>query len=323
MIEVSNLSKAYRINVKEPGLRGVAKSLFHTKWIEKIAIDNITFNVQEGQSLACIGENGAGKSTLIKMLIGILKPTNGLITVYGKNPRLDRTEYLRNIGVIFGQKSNLWIDIPVIESYNATQVLYKLDKDSFRKKLDMVTDLLELSSILTIPARKLSLGQRMKADIGLVFLHNPQILYLDEPTIGLDINVKHTIRSFLRKMNKEQHTSIILTSHDLDDIDEICTSAIILSKGAIIYDGTIENLKHSYVKDKMVKIKGIQIGKMLSTLNDIKIVNEGNYTKIFYNTEKYTSEQILTSISKAFIVEDITIQDPDIDEVVSKIFQMS
>ncbi|MGF7142173.1 ABC-2 type transport system ATP-binding protein [Anaerotaenia torta] len=326
MIEVTDLSKIYRNNVKDPGLRGAFKNLFHSQWVEKAAVDQVSFRVKEGQALACIGENGAGKSTLIKMMIGILTPTRGEIKVSmdgdsrGKDPRHSGQDYLRSIGVIFGQKSNLWTDIPVIESYNAIQTLYKLDKDRFRRNFDMVVELLELAPILSSPARKLSLGQRMKSDIGMVFLHDPKLLYLDEPTIGLDINVKHTIRTFLRQMNREKGISIFLTSHDLDDIDEICEDAIVLSKGRLFYDGTLEDLKHRYVRDKMVKVVGSLKRDIRPLLPEARITAEGRTTKIIYQTEQYSSEQVLNAISQSFEIEDITIQEPDIDEVVSRIF---
>lgn len=320
MIEVKNLKKVYKINIKKAGLKGAFENLFHSEWQEKLALDKITFSIREGQALACIGENGAGKSTLIKLMIGILTPTAGEISVFGKSPKKAGREYLRNIGVVFGQKSSLWIDIPVIESYNCVQTMYKLSSKEYNKNLEMVVDLLNLSPILSSPARKLSLGQRMKADIGMALLHSPKLLYLDEPTIGLDINVKHTIRSFLKQMNNENKISIFLTSHDLDDIDEICNDTIVLSKGKLLYDGTIHNLKHSYIKDKVIKIVGNKKGELEKLLPQIQLSNEGRTTKIVYNTEIYTSEQVLTAISKTFDIADITIQEPRIDDVVSKIF---
>jgi ABC-2 type transport system ATP-binding protein len=320
MIEVNKLKKVYRVNVKKPGLKGAMENLIHTEWKEKVALNEISFHTHDGQALACIGENGAGKSTLIKTMIGILTPTEGEVRVFGKNPKTAGQSYLREIGVVFGQKSNLWIDIPVIESYNAIQTLYQLDKDTYKKNFDMIVELLNLEPILASPARKLSLGQRMRADIGLAFLHEPKLLFLDEPTIGLDINVKHTIRTFLRKMNQEKGISIFLTSHDLDDIDEICDDAIVLSQGKIIYDGTLEQLKHRYVKDKMVKVAGQQRKPIQSLLPLARISVEGRMTKIIYRTEQYSSEQVLNAVSQAFEIEDITIQEPDIDEVVSRIF---
>lgn len=320
MIDVKNLKKVYRLNVKKPGLKGAVENLFHSEWVEKEAIEDISFHMKEGQALACIGENGAGKSTLIKTMIGILTPTKGEVRVFGKDPKKGGREYLKNIGVVFGQKTNLWTDIPVIESYNAIKTLYKLDHARFRKNFDRVVEMLDLSELLSSPARKLSLGQRMRADIGMVFLHDPKLLFLDEPTIGLDINVKHTIRTFLRKMNREEGTGIFLTSHDLDDIDEICDDSIVLSKGRIIYDGTLEDLKHRYVHDRMIKVVGKRTEDIGIILPNAKITVEGRTNKIIYDRKLYTSEQVLNAVSQSFLIEDITIQEPDIDEVVARIF---
>ena len=221
---------------------------------------------------------------------------------------------------MFGQKTNLWTDIPVIESYQAVKTLYRLEEKAFRQNYDRVVELLTLQSLLSVPARKLSLGQRMRADIGMVFLHSPELLFLDEPTIGLDINVKHTIRTFLRQMNRETGTGIFLTSHDLDDIDEICDDAVVLSGGRLIYDGTLEQLKHRFVQDKMIQVVGKQEGDIRSRLPLSKISVEGRVTKIVYPVREYSSAEVLAAVSACFAIEDITIEEPDIDEVVSRIF---
>lgn len=320
MISAQNLRKVYRINTKKSGLKGAFTNLFHTEWTQKVAVDELSFQMEEGRALACIGENGAGKSTLIKMMIGILTPTAGEIRVFGQDPRRGGRGYLRRIGVVFGQKTNLWTDIPVIESYQAVKTLYRLDEASFRRNYDKVVELLALQPLLSVPARKLSLGQRMRADIGMVFLHSPELLFLDEPTIGLDINVKHTIRTFLRQMNQETGTGIFLTSHDLDDIDEICDDAIVLSGGRLIYDGTLDQLKHRFVQDKMIRVVGRQEGDIHSSLPLAKISMEGRVTKIVYPVREYSSAEVLAAVSGCFAIEDITIEEPDIDEVVSRIF---
>ena len=320
MITAENLRKVYRVNIKEPGLKGAFENLFHAKWQEKAAVDGLSFRMEEGRALACIGENGAGKSTLIKMMIGILMPTEGEIRVFGQNPRQGGRKYLREIGVVFGQKSNLWTDIPVIESYQAVKTLYKLDEASFRQNFDRVVELLSLEELLKSPARKLSLGQRMRADIGMVFLHSPRLLFLDEPTIGLDINVKHTIRTFLCLMNQETGTGIFLTSHDLDDIDEICDDALVISRGRLVYDGTLEQLKHKFVRDKMIQVVGRTEGDIRAVLPSAKVTAEGRVTKIVYPAGEYSSDEVIAAISRSFHIEDITIQEPDIDEVVSRIF---
>lgn len=320
MIKAQNLSKIYKINSKKAGLKGAIENLFHAEWTRKVAVDGLSFHMEEGKALACIGENGAGKSTLIKMMIGILTPTSGEIRVFGQDPRRGGREYLRRIGVVFGQKSNLWTDIPVIESYQAVKTLYKLDPDMFRRNYDRVVELLDLEALLSVPARKLSLGQRMRADIGMVFLHSPELLFLDEPTIGLDINVKHTIRTFLRQMNQETGTGIFLTSHDLDDIDEICDDAIVISEGKLIYDGTLEQMKHRFVQDKMIQVVGKQERDIRSLLPAARIGREGRVTRIVYPIQEYSSAEVLAAVSGCFAIEDITIQEPDIDEVVSRIF---
>ena len=321
LIDAKSLRKVYRTNVKQPGLRGALHNLFHSEWKEKAAIDDITFSVEEGASLACIGENGAGKSTLVKMLVGILSPTEGTVSVYGQDPMRHHTDYLRKIGVVFGQKTNLWWDIPVIESYNAVQVLYKLDKAQWQRTLDTVVDRLSLSPILASPARKLSLGQRMKADIGMALLHSPRILFLDEPTIGLDINVKHAIRQFLREMNRETGVTIFLTSHDLDDIDQICDDALVLSNGRVFYQGGLDQLKQRYAASKVVTIAGECRQDIKGLLPAVMLSVDGRKTRITYDVRQYDSNEILQAISRCYNVEDITIQEPGIDDVVSRIFE--
>jgi len=321
LIESTRLTKVYRTNVKQPGLRGTVRNLFHAEYQAKTACDAISFEMEEGQSLACIGENGAGKSTLIKMMVGILRPTSGQVRVYGQDPMKHHTEYLRKIGVVFGQKTNLWWDIPVIESFNAVQVLYKLDRAAFKKTLDAVVDCLDLAPILNAPARKLSLGQRMRSDIGMVFLHQPRILFLDEPTIGLDINVKYAIREFLHRMNREQGVSIFLTSHDLGDIDQICEDALVLSKGKVFYHGGLDALKHQFAQRKVVTITGRPTGDISRLLPLSEVHQEGRKAVIRYDAQAYASEAMLQAVSKCYEIDDISIEEPGIDYVVSEIFK--
>jgi ABC-2 type transport system ATP-binding protein len=320
IITVNDLSKVYKVYTKEPGLKGAVKSLFHSEFIEKTAVDSISFTMGEGEALACIGENGAGKSTLIKMLVGILMPNNGTLKVNGFIPQEHKENYLRSIGVIFGQKTNLWWDIPVIESYNAIQTLYKIPKVQYNETFKQVKELLDLDPILNTPARKLSLGQRMKADIGMVFLHRPQILFLDEPTIGLDINMKYTIRKFIREMNREQGTSVLLTSHDLDDIEQICDNALVLSKGRLVYHGSLEELKQSYITHKIAKVTGKQKKDVTTELEGVEVTANGHITSIKYDFKQIPSSQLLEALNRCFDIEDISIFDMGIEQVVSRIF---
>jgi ABC-2 type transport system ATP-binding protein len=254
------------------------------------------------------------------MLVGILNPSSGSVKVYGENPQKHHEAYLRKIGVIFGQKTNLWFDIPVIESYRAIQVLYKLDYKTYEKNMKMVTELLELEPILQFPARRLSLGQRMKADIGLIFLHSPRVLYLDEPTIGLDINVKFTIRRFIRKMNRENGVSVFLTSHDLDDIEQISDNALVLSKGRIFYHGPLDELKGNYAAARLITVKGPVKSDILSLAPDVELKSDGLTTKISFDTRSHSSNEMIDLVSRCFDIQDITIEEPGIDQVVSRIF---
>lgn len=320
LIQAENITKVYRTNVKQPGVRGALRNLMHAQWQDKVAIDAVSFTMAEGTALACIGENGAGKSTLIKMLVGILRPTSGSVRVYDQDPMAHHSEYLRKIGVVFGQKTNLWWDIPVIESYRAVQTLYRLDKSVFQQTMDAIIERLQLAPILQSPARKLSLGQRMKADIGMVFLHRPRILYLDEPTIGLDINVKHTIRQFIRETQREQGVSVLLTSHDLDDIDQICEDALVLSQGKVFFQGSLQTLKRQYASGKVILVTGEALCDPAQVLHGAKITTEGRRARIVFDAAVEASADLLQRISQCYAIEDITIQEPDIDDVVSKIF---
>ncbi len=320
LIAANGLTKVYRQNVKQPGLKGALRSLVKTEWTEKVAVDAVSFSMEEGESLACIGENGAGKSTLIKMLVGILTPTKGDVTVYGRSPMEHHAEYLKKIGVIFGQKTNLWWDIPVIESYNAIKVLYKLDSALFDKNMRMVTELLDLAPILNSPARRLSLGQRMKADIGLIFLHSPTLLYLDEPTIGLDINVKFAIRQFIRKMNRENGVSVLLTSHDLNDIEQISDNALVLSSGRVHYHGPLQELKHRYASGRTISVEGPASEDIAPLIPRSTVARDGLTTRIAFDTGDYSSREMLDLVSRCYDIKDITVNEPGIDQVVSQIF---
>lgn len=311
MMEINDLKKYYDYS-KKP-------FLFSKKVAQK-AIDGITFSQKQGQAIACIGENGAGKSTLIKCALGILSPTSGNVRLFGEDPRHKKKYCMQKVGVVFGQKTNLWIDIPVIESYKAVKQIYKVDTDIFKRNYEMVIELLELKDIINVPARKLSLGQRMRADIGLVLLHGPDLLFMDEPTLGLDINVKHTIRKFLRQLNQREKTSIFLTSHDLDDIDQICDDAIVISKGKQIYSGKLGGLKNVYADTHIIKISGIKTGDILSCFPNIELTEKENQSIISWEKDIYSVQEIINGVFKMYDVADIEVREPDIDEVVSRIF---
>ena len=253
-------------------------------------------------------------------MTGILAPTSGSIDLHDQRITVNSNKYHQKIGVVFGQRSNLWTDIPLIESYKMVKSIYKVETLRFKKNFDMIVELLNLEDILYLPPRKMSLGQRMKADIGMSILHEPDIVFLDEPTIGLDINMKYTIRSFIKTINQKKGVTVFLTSHDLDDLDEICKNILVLSKGKIFYEGRIDELKQKYADERKVIINGIYKSDLSKKFPNLKVETEGLRTQLTYKKGEYSSQEILNIISSAFDIEDISIQEPGIEHVVSNIY---
>lgn len=254
MIEVQHLSKHFKIKKRKSGLVGSIASLFHSEIEFLKAVDDISFSIKPGELVGYIGQNGAGKSTTIKMLTGILTPTFGQIRVNGLDPSKNRKINARQIGVVFGQRSQLWMDLPVEESFDLLRSIYKIDSKVYKQKLDFFFDLLGLDEFFKQQARKLSLGQRMKSDLAASLLHSPSVLFLDEPTIGLDLLVKEKVREFIRKINKEEKVTIILTTHDIQDIEFLAQRIIIIEKGKKEYDGDIANFNKLLGNDSIVTI---------------------------------------------------------------------
>ncbi|UVI30904.1 ABC transporter ATP-binding protein [Paenibacillus spongiae] len=254
-IDVKDLRKQFSVQKNREGLGGALKDLFKREYNQITAVKDISFQIPQGEICGYIGENGAGKSTTIKMLTGILVPTSGHIRVNGFIPHKEREKFVRGIGVVFGQRSQLWWDIGVIESFQLLRKVYRVPEAEFKKRLDELVERLQLSELLNRPVRKLSLGQRMRCELVASLLHNPSILFLDEPTIGLDIMVKTEIRDFLKKINKEQGTTILLTTHDLQDIEALCSRVIMLDDGRIIYDGGLDELKSRWSKGREIRFQ--------------------------------------------------------------------
>lgn len=258
-IKVKNLQKVYRTAKKEEGVRGALKHFIRPAYEKKEAVKGICFTVREGESVAFLGANGAGKSTTIKMLAGIMKPDGGSVEVMGNDPFRRRMENAKKIGVVFGQKTQLWWDIPVMDTFLLLRDIYEVPKQQFEKNLNEFDRLLGLCAFWGQPARKLSLGQRVRADLAASLLHEPPVLFLDEPTIGLDVAVKQNIYSFLKKVNREKKTTILLTSHDLNDLETICQRLIILEQGKVLFDGKMEDIFTWYGEDRTLEEIVIQL----------------------------------------------------------------
>ncbi|UNL86614.1 ABC transporter ATP-binding protein [Priestia koreensis] len=326
MIEVKNISKNYRIFERDPGLKGAIKSLFHRKFQVKSAVNNVSFTIPKGEIIGYIGSNGAGKSTTIKMISGILTPDEGEITVNGIIPYKDRMENAKIIGAVFGQRTQLFWDIPVQESLQLLKHIYEIPEEQYQKNLAVFRDVLDLDPLLSIPVRQLSLGQKMRCELAAAFLHNPSVVYLDEPTIGLDASVKIKIRQFIKEMNKRYETTIILTTHDMQDIEELCHRVIILDKGIVIYDGSLLGLKQRTTFNRMIELEveedlddfplpaSLQGSVEVERKDDQKLV-------LYFNTAQISVAVIMKAIMEAYPVVDFTVTEPSIESIVQEIYE--
>lgn len=325
LIAAEGLTKTFKVSVKEPGLAGAVKHLFKPNYREKTAVNGINLHVEEGETVAYVGPNGAGKSTTIKMLTGILVPTSGKVVVDGIVPSKNRMENSKKIGVVFGQRTQLWWDLPVIESFSLLKDIYEIPDKVYKSNMDRFVELLGLNDFLHTSARKISLGQRMRADLAAALLHNPKIVYLDEPTIGLDIAVKEKIRKFIKEMNSEQGTTIMLTTHDLEDIEEICRRLVIIDQGKVIYDGELQAVKDVFAKERTIHfqvespIRNVE--QLISELPGTILEQESGTTfTVRFDRFRISAGEVAGHMMKHGNVSDFRIDEPKIDHVIRKVY---
>lgn len=333
IISVSNLTKKFKSPISREGIKGAVIDLFSKNFKEKNAVNNITFTVEEGEFLGFIGPNGAGKSTTIKMLTGILKPSAGSVSVLGFDPFLSRKEYSHQIGVVFGQRTQLWWDLPVIESLNLIAKIYRVEDSDYKSRRDNLIEILNLKNILHTPVRKLSLGERIRADLAASLLHNPKVLFLDEPTIGLDAIGKEEVRKFLRKINQTQKTTIILTTHDMNEIEELCKRLVIIDQGKILYDGEVNGVKH-LIEGKTSVI--FDLSKDITeedkeSINKFSDRNNNTDLKISFpsdksvhcdfNPKKIPLYEIIRELVTELPVVQLKVEEPTIEEVIREIYK--
>lgn len=320
VIRVENLKKIFQTKNKEQGLKGSIKSIFKPNIKEVLAINNISFKVKRGEIVGFIGPNGAGKSTTIKTLIGILFPTSGKVSVLGYTPWEKRQDLAFKIGSVFGQKPQLWYHLPPIDTFNLMSKIYELDEKEYKDRLNYLVSIFEIDYLNT-PVRKLSLGQRMRAEIVASLLHKPEIIFLDEPTIGLDIIAKQRIRDLILELNKTDNTTIFLTSHDMDDVEMLCKRAIIINHGTIVFDNTIEKLKKDYIQSKEIEIKFPKAPKNFS-FDGATITHSDKYSmKIRFDTKNGKIHDLISYLTRNFEVLDINVSDPSIEEIIAKIYR--
>lgn len=331
MIQVENLTKEFKKVVKQPGIVGSVKSLFNPKSEKVLAVDNVSFSVPKGEVLGFIGPNGAGKSTVIKMLTGILTPTSGQCVINGKIPQKDRKNYVREIGVVFGQRTQLWWDLPLLETYSVLKEIYEVPDDKFKKRMDFLNEVLDLNSFIKSPVRTLSLGQRMRADIAASLLHSPKVLFLDEPTIGLDVVVKDNIRKAIAQINAEEETTVILTTHDLSDIELLCQRIVMIDKGKNVFDGNLQELKSKYGQMRELCFETDTTENIAERLSykenfkvaddDIELIPDGNNVKVRFNSNKIAVADMLTHTLNKVNVKDINVKDADIEEIIRRLYK--
>lgn len=330
MIYVEKLRKEFKKTIKDSGLKGSLKSFVKPKKEIVTAVKDISFDVNEGEILGFIGPNGAGKSTVIKMLTGILSPTSGKCTINGKDPQKDRKRYVKEIGVVFGQRTQLWWDLPLTETYTVLKEIYEVEDSRFKKRMGFLNEVLELDSFINSPVRTLSLGQRMRADIAASLLHSPKVLFLDEPTIGLDVVVKDNIRKAIAKINEEEHTTVVLTTHDLEDIELLSKRIVMIDKGSKVFDGKITDLKEKYGQmrelafispdENALKIlcyaEKFGFGK-----DDLIQKQDGTSCKIRFNSAIVPVSDMLSYTLSKINVKDINVKDADIEEIIRRLYK--
>ena len=325
MIVVENLEKVFKKPIRKPGIIGMFKTLFSRKYETKVAVNKINFTINEGEIVGYIGSNGAGKSTTIKMMCGILNPTSGKVLINGIEPYKKRQTVAKQIGVVFGQKTQLWWDIPLIESFNVLKEIYLISDEEYKERFDFLQEVLDIKDFINQPVRTLSLGQRMRADLAASLLHNPKILFLDEPTIGLDVLVKEKIRNAILMMNKKYNTTVILTTHDMSDIEMLCNRIIMIEKGNIIYDGSLNDIKNKFGD---LRTLNIQLDTTSINLDELKTFNDQvnyefeNGTLIAkFDAAKVSLDKVINEILKKFTIKDMKIKELTIEDIAKEMYR--
>lgn len=334
IIQVKNLSKHFKLLNRHEGLIGAAKDLFSKDYKIIKAVDNISMSIDEGEIVGFVGPNGAGKSTTIKMLTGVMEPTSGEMIVNGYVPYKNRTRYIKDVGVVFGQRTQLWWDIPVVESFKLLKAIYKIDNKRYEDNMNVFNDLVKIKELYPIPVRNLSLGQRMLCDIAASFLHNPKIIFLDEPTIGLDISVKNKIRGMIKNLNEIKRTTILLTSHDIGDIEKLCKRIVIIDKGTIIHEGDTKSFNNIFGSYRTLKVavddcSEEYFNKLSSDIHNhfkisepFKIMQKDDgWIDVTINQEHVMLLDVLNFFIKNHDIKDVKVEEIEFETVIEKVYQ--
>lgn len=326
IISIKNVTKEFKVLNRREGLKGSIRDLFSRDYKIVRAVDNISMDIEQGEIIGYLGPNGAGKSTTIKMMTGVLEPTSGEILVDNNVPYNNRSKNAQNIGVVFGQRSQLWWALPLIESFNILKDIYQIGDTEYNNMLEMYRSLADIESLLHKPVRQMSLGQRTLSDILAAFLHNPKIVFLDEPTIGLDVSMKAKIRDLIHALNKEKNTTVILTTHDMGDVDALCRRIVIIDNGKMLYDNDIEHLKGFFGSYRTLKIRvDGDLSKGEETVRkefaDLSVSTDEEWISILVDEEKTTVMDVLNQLRNIFHIRDMRLEEISTEEVIKKIYE--
>jgi ABC-2 type transport system ATP-binding protein len=323
IISVHGVTKIFNVKKKNPGLRGSFQSMIRPVFEEKVAVYPLHLSIEKGETVAFLGPNGAGKSTTIKMLTGILHPTSGEASVLGHVPWKDRKKLAFKLGAVFGQKSQLWYHLPPSDTFELMSRIYEIPRQDYFRRRDQLVEQFDLAPYMDTPVRKLSLGERMRCEITAALLHRPEVIFLDEPTIGLDVVVKQKIRQFIRQINKEEGVTVFLTSHDAGDVAELCKRAIVINHGQVIFDDHVRVMKRNYLKYKVINVKLKNAIKSLPFAGVDIIKQKGTGVKLEIDISQQKMEEVLNYLIQHFGIEDITIEDPTMEQVITNIYSRS
>ena len=324
VIRCENLTKTFRIARRDPGLLGAVRSLVHREMREVHAVAGVSFGIERGEMVACLGPNGAGKSTTIKILTGILVRSSGRVEVFGLSPHRQRRAVAQNIGVVFGQRTQLWWDLPLRDSFDLLRYIYRIPADRFETNCGLFRELLELDEFLDTPVRQLSLGQRMRGDLAAALLHDPEVLYLDEPTIGLDVVAKHRVRIFLQELNRTRGVTVLLTTHDMTDVERLCSRLIIIDRGQLLYDGGLDEIRDRLGDECTLVVDLVETQSPVAELQHasaFEVRADGPRRWLSFRRKEVTAAQLIAEIAARYPLRDVRIEEPEIEDVVRHVYQ--
>jgi ABC-2 type transport system ATP-binding protein len=319
-ITVENLVKTYRIAARNPGIWGALRGVVRRQYRTVRALDGISFALDEGELIGYIGPNGAGKSTTVKVLAGILVPDSGECQILGRVPWRERIAHVARIGVVFGQRTQLWWDLPVVESFDLLRDIYRVPPTDYARRRDELVALLDLEPLLDVPVRQLSLGQRMRSDIAAALLHGPRLLFLDEPTIGLDAVSKLAVRDFVKRLNQERGTTVILTTHDMDDIEALCTRVMVIGAGRILSDGTLSALRETVSSERRLIVDLAGEGGAISDPDAEEVARDGQRVHLRFDPQRVAAPELISRITARHPVRDLFVEHPPIEEIIARLY---